>query len=358
MNVDRNEKIWAYSNSGTRMHAFVSEAENGKLRAMCRKTIVRFPSATRVGRDEAHLICPSCLKKALEMWDRMEASMQPSSDYHAEGWVEPVADEKAAPINRDAKIWGYTRTGETAHAFVNDHAMCNKGLSPWSEPLFDHARAEAADATCARCDVKFKVALWVEPVADEAHKVLFPETCDKRVDDYRERERTHVEGVGYVDRCKTCKVPCDEHRLFSETEPVADEDCNCGHSRVSTPQPLGADMHATGCPVRPEPVVDEDAVIEALDCPAVIDALHAEALEMDEYRTAKVDLLGQKFRPVPGNAHRKANDVITPTRIWISDKYNQVCVSYDIESDDWRNRRVVSHSTIRVGLFRKLYRKL
>jgi len=77
MNVDRNEKIWSYSNTGTRMHAFVQTSRLGYVRAMCRSSIEVPDTFTMVGKDEAYLKCSRCTKLAVAMWDRAEASLAP-----------------------------------------------------------------------------------------------------------------------------------------------------------------------------------------------------------------------------------------------------------------------------------------
>lgn len=105
MSVDRNENIWAWANTGSKIHAFVQMVDGSvnHKRAMCRKTITRNSDTQFQGQNElkyASQVCTRCVTLANEMWDRAEASMQPSSDYHAEGWVEPVA-ERGTPIPAD-----------------------------------------------------------------------------------------------------------------------------------------------------------------------------------------------------------------------------------------------------------------
>lgn len=89
MGVDRNEKIWAWSNTGNTIHAFVSPAGDGKLRAMCRKTILRNSDAVFNGKYDTSYptyLCTRCMKLATAMWDRAEASMEPAPS--------PVVDER------------------------------------------------------------------------------------------------------------------------------------------------------------------------------------------------------------------------------------------------------------------------
>jgi hypothetical protein len=114
MSVDRNEKIWAYgaTANGTRMHAFVETGSQGTKRAMCRKNIERAASTPFVGHESADSFCTRCMKLAVAMWDRAEASMAPSQDVDPQAYadhfetddlsyVAPVADwdEVAAALD-------------------------------------------------------------------------------------------------------------------------------------------------------------------------------------------------------------------------------------------------------------------
>lgn len=87
MSVDRNEKIWAYSNTGTRAHAFVQAwKDNGwsqsgnHLRAMCRGTIARHENSLFYSKSDMAGICTRCETLATAVWDRAEASMQPATE--------------------------------------------------------------------------------------------------------------------------------------------------------------------------------------------------------------------------------------------------------------------------------------
>jgi hypothetical protein len=107
MNVDRNEKIWALSNTGTKMHAFVqvwkdkdgNESAN-HLRALCRGTIARSADATFTSANYAIGVCPRCEKLAEAMWDRAEASMQPATEAQDLGYVAPAG--KFTDTQRDS----------------------------------------------------------------------------------------------------------------------------------------------------------------------------------------------------------------------------------------------------------------
>lgn len=99
MGVDRNEKIWAWSNTGNTIHAFVSPAGDGKLRAMCRKTILRNSDAVFNGKYDTSYptyLCTRCMKLATAMWDRAEASMEPATEAHDLGYVAPVDEREDA----------------------------------------------------------------------------------------------------------------------------------------------------------------------------------------------------------------------------------------------------------------------
>ena len=73
MSVNRNEAIWSYSNTGTRMHAFVQTSREGYKRALCRESIKVSSTLAFYGRDLAYLVCARCSKLAEAMWDRAEA---------------------------------------------------------------------------------------------------------------------------------------------------------------------------------------------------------------------------------------------------------------------------------------------
>jgi DNA-binding CsgD family transcriptional regulator len=94
-------KVWAWANSGSKVHAFVQlgEGMTQHKRAMCRKTIMRSVDAILREKTDAGYpgsICPNCEKKFNEMIARAEASMEPVNPYDqvCEG-IEPAADEDA-----------------------------------------------------------------------------------------------------------------------------------------------------------------------------------------------------------------------------------------------------------------------
>ena len=97
--MDRNEKIWAYSSTGTKTHAFVQawRDKDGKestnhLRALCRGTIARHKESTFIAHPEVIGVCGACEKKAEEMYARAEASMEPATETHDLGYVAPVQE--------------------------------------------------------------------------------------------------------------------------------------------------------------------------------------------------------------------------------------------------------------------------
>jgi len=167
--MDRNEGIWAYSNTGTKAHAFVQTDDNGNRRAMCRATLVRSESAIFHRKTDLVGTCTRCATLADAMYDRAESSMAPATEAHDLGHVSPVAEERTAATSR--------RNREFADYVVKARRL---------------------------------------------------ET----------EERTAVE-------------------------------CDCPRRFAKTPSPLGRDLHARNCAI-------------------FIDALHAEALEMDAEETAKV----------------------------------------------------------------------
>jgi hypothetical protein len=101
MSVDRNEKIWSYTATGTVMHAFVQSAGGGRVRALCRPSITRDKSLLFLGLDASRqpFACASCLKRARYMWNRAEASMAPVDTHEnptaSQDYYGAVADESA-----------------------------------------------------------------------------------------------------------------------------------------------------------------------------------------------------------------------------------------------------------------------
>lgn len=122
VDVDRNEKIWAPSNTGIRTHAFVQYVEGTTQfkRALCRKTILRNADSRFIGAKETSLICQSCMMIAVKMWERAEASMEPAQERHDVGYVAPVEDEQAVTedIRSEAIAEEAARQGFTEGARV------------------------------------------------------------------------------------------------------------------------------------------------------------------------------------------------------------------------------------------------
>ena len=94
--ADRNEKVWAWANTGSKVHAFVQSAGLGRLRAMCRSNITRTSDSLFYGRNDRNVFsaCIRCETLANARWDRVDASMEPVDAYDqvCEGIVtEPAA---------------------------------------------------------------------------------------------------------------------------------------------------------------------------------------------------------------------------------------------------------------------------
>lgn len=129
--VDRNEKIWNYTGTGTRAHAFVQVSADNPItkRALCRPDVRVYADGLGfMSQDDVNQICIRCLKLATVMWDRAEASMQPAPEVHDLGYVAPVDEDdldevivQRAPVDalvdlvtpRKALVTfpGYDRTG-------------------------------------------------------------------------------------------------------------------------------------------------------------------------------------------------------------------------------------------------------
>lgn len=207
-----DNKVWAFSNTGTRSHAFVATAGLGRRRAMCSARVERAETSIFKTFDWAkvNLPCGKCQTLYLAMVARAEASMEPVNPYDqvCEGVV----------------------TSEGAARVADD-----KPLPPgMNRELLRQAKA-----------------------VQEAHKRLFP-----------------------VEVAQT-------NELNERTIDAA-------------------------MPTRP----DMNAVTEAPDSPAVLDALHKEALEEDDRRTAEAHgvVPGARFIPRRGTRHNPER-VVTVMRL-------------------------------------------
>ena len=178
--MDRSEKIWAWANTGTKIHGFVqnwtdkdgNESKNFK-RALCRKSIARNADGIFVGLDVLNAtasICTRCLELAEAMWDRAEASMMPATEAHDLGYVSPV-DEREMVAGTQVEV-----CGEQLYDPFQGLASCvkRKGHSrstegPEHEGDYDgrmaaHAEALAMDAAYAEWDSDHETALMLEEV--------------------------------------------------------------------------------------------------------------------------------------------------------------------------------------------------
>jgi hypothetical protein len=135
--MDRNEKVWAYSNTGTKAHAFVQvwKDKDGNestqhLRALCRGTIARHKDSIFASKDTLQIRCPNCEKKFDAMHDRAEASMAPVNPYDqvCEGIEPEVAPELPAGTRvAYGKVTGTVSYGERGCVTAPNHP--NYGLT-------------------------------------------------------------------------------------------------------------------------------------------------------------------------------------------------------------------------------------
>lgn len=97
--MQRNEKVWAYSSTGTRVHAFVQQHATGTdhLRALCRGNIARHKTAIFKEFSEFGLICPNCMTKFMDGVNRYEASMEPATEAHDLGHVVVRTEPETSP---------------------------------------------------------------------------------------------------------------------------------------------------------------------------------------------------------------------------------------------------------------------
>lgn len=137
----RTEKVWALSNTGTKVHAF--KAEEGGYVALCRSTIKRSGLANFRAYDEKYspaAPCTRCEKLFLAACDREEASMEPVQERHDVEYVAPVDERNEAPAagTRVATPYGtgvvQTERGVVSHDHPNHgktwvSVMLDKGLT-------------------------------------------------------------------------------------------------------------------------------------------------------------------------------------------------------------------------------------
>ena len=145
MTVDRNEKIWTWSNTGTKIHAFVApwkdkdgNESSNHLRAMCRGTIARHKDTPFAGLNNmvSAFACPRCVTLANAMWDRAEASMEPATEAHDRGYVAPVnktVTVQGASVETLADVEAIV-VKELRHAFPVDQAHA-EALEMDADPL-------------------------------------------------------------------------------------------------------------------------------------------------------------------------------------------------------------------------------
>lgn len=98
--MERNEKVWAWSQTGTRIHAYTEDGpyENHR-RALCRGNITkpkvspfRSEAEIRDGSGNGTWFCYRCLTKFNAAVDRAEASMEPAGERHDLGYVAPQSE--------------------------------------------------------------------------------------------------------------------------------------------------------------------------------------------------------------------------------------------------------------------------
>lgn len=78
-----NNRIWAYSNSGMKIHAFAEDSGTGHRQALCSPRITRPASAIYQTTEDVRRspLCTRCEKKDGERRARIEASMEPVNPY-------------------------------------------------------------------------------------------------------------------------------------------------------------------------------------------------------------------------------------------------------------------------------------
>lgn len=187
--MDRNEKIWAAANTGTKVHGYVQISDiitgGGFKRALCRKTTLREVGARFVRLDQVPFgVCTRCRKLAEAMWARAEASMQPATEAHDLGYAEPVGNQTGDVIE-EAHAEALTEDGEqTAEAVLA--WLSETSTSDMDAP---HAEDRVADKVKARITGRKPLdmdALHAEALAEDLSRTL--------------RELVKIHGAAAVDR--------------------------------------------------------------------------------------------------------------------------------------------------------------
>lgn len=302
--MDRNEKIWAWSNTGTKIHAFI-ERGGVKRVGMCRSNMYRsstaaFDAIDNLATGHKFNVCTRCLELAEAMWDRAEASMQPATESHDLGYVAPVGkftdaqrdamqDEFDAAVaaaqapkadeagtakvdHSDEKIWAYASKGVTAHAFI----------ALWA----DKNGKESADYLRAVCrsTIVHHVGLS-RSVKDAAINVCG--TCEMKLAAFeKEAAALYDQAVAAMRDEIAPEFPAGT-RVVSEcgvTGTVQNLRGNVtARNHLNYGMPF-VEIQTDSTPMHPRGVRRRRLVSSLTN----LDALHAEALEMDELETAMV----------------------------------------------------------------------
>jgi len=124
--MDRNDThVWAYSNTGTRAHAFLRTAEDGRLVAACRKTTTREASALMYPAEAFSELtrCGICEKAHRSYLARVESSMAPATESDDLGYVhteQPQADVTVETV--DSVETAHTPAAETVAELIEQIA--------------------------------------------------------------------------------------------------------------------------------------------------------------------------------------------------------------------------------------------
>lgn len=257
-------------------------------------------------------------------------------------------------MDRNQKVWGLANTGIKFHAFVQNwadkdgavsqsfkRAMCRKTIARSADMIgagIDDVKSQAS--LCDQC-VKLFVAMVARAEASMEPVNPYDQVCEGVVT---------AEGAARVADDKPLP-PGMNRELLRQAKAVKEAHERLFPARVAEVNELNERTIDAAMPTRP----DMNAVTEALDSPAVLDAFHAEALEEDARRTAAAHgvVPGARFKPRHGT-HNNSDRIVTVTRVSVG-ATPDIGVAYDIWEPSYQGKPENWGSAVGLKLFLRLY---
>lgn len=248
-------------------------------------------------------------------------------------------NENLTTVDRSEKIWAFASTGMMVHAFVQSsqdrpgflRAMCRKSITRASGTSFWGVGGNEGWA-CKSC-LKQAEAMW-----DRAEASMQPVNAYDQVNEGIVRDET-PKGHPLPKLAPGSARPafqafpvrdsseCDDCKYLS----LGRKDAKC-HNHMTSTEALD-EAH----PVSTE--ADWDAVNEAVNHPAVIDALHTEALAEDAARPAVIDALTVAHREAMATLSQRSGRMAVPAPpMTVDTSYDPIASRRDREAR--RRRRI------------------